>query len=168
MLASLLPVRSLLGAIFVLMAGGGVLSTLTGVRLEAEGAGTLQIGNGGAAAGTMGTIVNNGALVRKRPRPGAGTDPHGVRLVQLRFPRAAGDDRSLGGPCGTRAGHKRADTPPKLHAVAPQPVAISNVTVAVIAWQPTVIKQQPRRVHKRSKRLLAVVAREPHASTGGA
>lgn len=44
MLASLLPVRSLLGAIFVLMAGGGVLSTLTGVRLEAEGAGTLQIG----------------------------------------------------------------------------------------------------------------------------
>lgn len=44
MLASLLPVRSLLTAIFVLMAGGGVLSTLTGVRLEESGSGTLQIG----------------------------------------------------------------------------------------------------------------------------
>ncbi|WP_339704717.1 MFS transporter [uncultured Sphingosinicella sp.] len=44
MLPSLLPVRSLLAAIFMLMAGGGVLSTLTSVRLEESGAGTLRIG----------------------------------------------------------------------------------------------------------------------------
>ena len=44
MLISLLPVRSLLLAIFVLMAGSGFLATLTSVRLERAGSGTLLIG----------------------------------------------------------------------------------------------------------------------------
>src|SRR3546814_13306844 len=44
MLKPLLPVRSLLLAIFILMAGGGCLSTLTSIRLEASGSGALRIG----------------------------------------------------------------------------------------------------------------------------
>ena len=44
MLSSLLPVRSLLVAIFILMAGSGFLSTLIGLRLEKGGSGTLMIG----------------------------------------------------------------------------------------------------------------------------
>ena len=44
MLASILPVRSLLLAIFVQMAGSGVLSTLIGLRLERAGYSTLLIG----------------------------------------------------------------------------------------------------------------------------
>lgn len=44
MLASVLPVRSLLLAIFMLMAGSGFLSTLLSLRLEAAGTPSLLIG----------------------------------------------------------------------------------------------------------------------------
>ncbi|WP_338465763.1 MFS transporter [Novosphingobium sp. ZN18A2] len=44
MLTAILPVRSLLLAIFMLMAGSGVLPTLIGLRLEKAGNGTLAIG----------------------------------------------------------------------------------------------------------------------------
>src|SRR3546814_1317223 len=44
MLASILSVRSLLIAIFVMMAGSGFLSTLIGLRLERAGSGTMAIG----------------------------------------------------------------------------------------------------------------------------
>ncbi|MEG8219782.1 MFS transporter [Sphingomonas sp. HH69] len=44
MLSSILPVRSLLAAIFMLMAGSGFLSTLISLRLERGGSGTLMIG----------------------------------------------------------------------------------------------------------------------------
>jgi MFS family permease len=45
----MLPVRSLLLAIFMLMAGGGFLATLTSVRLERGGSSELQIGAVGTA-----------------------------------------------------------------------------------------------------------------------
>lgn len=44
MLSCVLPVRSLLLAIFMLMTGSGCLSTLVGLRLERAGVGTLMIG----------------------------------------------------------------------------------------------------------------------------
>ncbi|ALJ15237.1 MFS transporter [Sphingopyxis macrogoltabida] len=44
MFAMILPVRSLLVAIFVMMAGSGFLSTLIGLRLERAGSGTIIIG----------------------------------------------------------------------------------------------------------------------------
>lgn len=44
MLATILPVRSLLIAIFVMMAGSGFLSTLLGLRLERAGNSTMVIG----------------------------------------------------------------------------------------------------------------------------
>lgn len=44
MFATILPVRSLLVAIFVMMAGSGFLSTLIGLRLERAGSGTMIIG----------------------------------------------------------------------------------------------------------------------------
>lgn len=44
MFAMILPVRSLLVAIFVMMAGSGFLSTLIGLRLERAGSGTIVIG----------------------------------------------------------------------------------------------------------------------------
>jgi len=44
MKSSILPVRSLLVAIFMLMAGSGFLATLTGLRLERASSGTLAIG----------------------------------------------------------------------------------------------------------------------------
>lgn len=44
MFAMILPVRSLLVAIFVMMAGSGFLSTLIGLRLERAGSGTMVIG----------------------------------------------------------------------------------------------------------------------------
>ena len=44
MFATILPVRSLLVAIFVMMAGSGFLSTLIGLRLERAGSGTMVIG----------------------------------------------------------------------------------------------------------------------------
>ena len=43
-MASLLPVRTLLLSIFMIMAGSGFLSTLIAVRLEQDGAGALVIG----------------------------------------------------------------------------------------------------------------------------
>lgn len=49
MLSAILPVRSLLLAIFMLMAGGGFLSTLIGVRLERAGFSALFIGLVGTA-----------------------------------------------------------------------------------------------------------------------
>lgn len=49
MLDAVRPVRSLLVAIFVLMAGAGSISTLASVRLEAAGAGAPLIGLVGAA-----------------------------------------------------------------------------------------------------------------------
>lgn len=49
MLAPLLPVRTLLLAIFMLMAGSGFLSTLVAVRLELAGASALTIGLVGTA-----------------------------------------------------------------------------------------------------------------------
>src|SRR3546814_17801435 len=49
MLDALRPVRSLLLSIFLLMAGGGFMSTLVSLRLEATGAGPLQIGLLGTA-----------------------------------------------------------------------------------------------------------------------
>lgn len=44
MLASIFPVRTLLLAIFMLMAGSGFLSTLVSLRLESRGTGALLIG----------------------------------------------------------------------------------------------------------------------------
>ena len=44
MLSTILPVRSLLIAIFMLMAGSGFLATLTSVRLERAGSSALFIG----------------------------------------------------------------------------------------------------------------------------
>lgn len=44
MFAMIQPVRSLLAAIFMLMAGSGLLSTLVGLRLERAGSGTMVIG----------------------------------------------------------------------------------------------------------------------------
>jgi len=49
MLSSLIPVRSFLLAIFIIMAGSGFLSTLISVRLEAEGESPLAIGLVGTA-----------------------------------------------------------------------------------------------------------------------
>lgn len=49
MLQAILPVRSLLIAIFMLMAGGGFMNTLVSVRLERSGAGALAIGLVGTA-----------------------------------------------------------------------------------------------------------------------
>ncbi|MFK4870556.1 MFS transporter [Novosphingobium sp. ZW T3_23] len=59
MLKAILPVRSLLAAIFLLMAGGGFLNTLVALRLERAGSGALTIGLVGTAyfAGlTLGSI----------------------------------------------------------------------------------------------------------------
>lgn len=44
MIASLVPVRSLLFAIFILMLGAGFLTTLVSIRLQASGTGPLIIG----------------------------------------------------------------------------------------------------------------------------
>ena len=44
MLSTILPVRSLLIAIFVMMAGSGFLSTLIGLRLDRAGSGTMVVG----------------------------------------------------------------------------------------------------------------------------
>jgi MFS family permease len=59
MIAALLPVRSLLLAIFVLMAGAGFIGTLVSVRLEAAGASPVLLGVvasayfGGLAVGSL-------------------------------------------------------------------------------------------------------------------
>lgn len=65
MLNAILPVRSLLLAIFVLMAGNGFMATLVGVRLEAAGSSALTVGAVGTAyfAGLVAGSFKAGALV---------------------------------------------------------------------------------------------------------
>lgn len=67
MLATLLPVRSLLVSIFVLMAGSGFLSTLVSLRLERTGSGDLIIGAVATAyfAGLMLGSLRAGSVVRR-------------------------------------------------------------------------------------------------------
>lgn len=67
MLSALLPVRSLLLAIFMLMAGSGFLATLISIRLERAGASALMIGLVGTAyfAGlTVGSLRVAGIVQR--------------------------------------------------------------------------------------------------------
>jgi MFS family permease len=64
-LNAILPVRSLLLAIFVLMAGNGFMATLVGVRLEGAGSSALTVGAVGTAY-FVGLVVGSlkaGALV---------------------------------------------------------------------------------------------------------
>ncbi|MDZ3832854.1 MAG: MFS transporter [Sphingopyxis sp.] len=67
MFASIQPVRSLLAAIFVLMAGSGFLSTLIGLRLERAGSGTMVIGLVATAyfGGLVIGALRSGAVVRR-------------------------------------------------------------------------------------------------------
>nr|WP_314468687.1 MFS transporter [uncultured Novosphingobium sp.] len=67
MLKAILPVRSLLLAIFVLMAGGGFMNTLVSVRLERGGSGTLAIGLVGTAyfAGLVAGSMRAPSLLRR-------------------------------------------------------------------------------------------------------
>lgn len=67
MLAVILPVRSLLAAIFVMMAGAGFLSTLIGLRLERAGSGTMIIGLVAASyfAGLVAGALRAGEVVRR-------------------------------------------------------------------------------------------------------
>lgn len=67
MLKAILPVRSLLLAIFMLMAGGGFMNTLVSVRLERAGSGTLTIGLVGTAyfAGLVAGSLRAPALLRR-------------------------------------------------------------------------------------------------------
>jgi len=66
MIAVILPVRSLLAAIFVMMAGAGFLSTLIGLRLERGGSGTMVIGLVAASyfAGLVAGALRAGKVVR--------------------------------------------------------------------------------------------------------
>lgn len=67
MLATILPVRSLLIAIFMLMAGSGFLSTLIALRLERGGSGTMTIGLIATAyfAGLVVGALRAGRIVRR-------------------------------------------------------------------------------------------------------
>lgn len=67
MLAVIQSVRSLLLAIFMLMAGSGFLATLISLRLESGGAGTIAIGVVATAyfAGLVIGAVRAGAIVRR-------------------------------------------------------------------------------------------------------
>ncbi|MCW2395946.1 MULTISPECIES: MFS transporter [unclassified Sphingobium] len=67
MLAAIQPVRSLLLAIFMLMAGSGFLSTLISLRLERAGAGTIVIGVVATAyfAGLVVGALRAGEIVRR-------------------------------------------------------------------------------------------------------
>ncbi|MEJ2409316.1 MAG: MFS transporter [Novosphingobium sp.] len=67
MLKAILPVRSLLTAIFMLMAGGGFMNTLVSVRLERAGSGALLIGLVGTAyfAGLVLGSLRVPSLVRR-------------------------------------------------------------------------------------------------------
>ena len=67
MFAIILPVRSLLVAIFVMMAGSGFLSTLIGLRLERAGSGTMVIGLVATAyfAGLVAGALRAGEVVRR-------------------------------------------------------------------------------------------------------
>ena len=65
MLSAILPVRSLLLAILILMAGNGFMSTLVGVRLENAGSSALAVGLVGTAyfAGLVVGSLKAGGLV---------------------------------------------------------------------------------------------------------
>lgn len=67
MLAAIQPVRSLLIAIFMLMAGSGFLSTLISLRLERAGAGTMAIGAVATAyfGGLVLGALRSGDIVRQ-------------------------------------------------------------------------------------------------------
>ena len=67
MFAIILPVRSLLIAIFMMMAGSGFLSTLIGLRLERAGSGTMVIGLVATAyfGGLVIGALRTGAIVRR-------------------------------------------------------------------------------------------------------
>lgn len=67
MLQAILPVRSLLIAIFMLMAGGGFMNTLVSVRLERAGSGALLIGLVGTAyfAGLVIGSLRAPSLIRR-------------------------------------------------------------------------------------------------------
>lgn len=67
MTATILPVRSLLIAIFILMTGSGFLSTLIGLRLERSGSGTMIIGLVSMSyfCGLVIGASRNGAIVRR-------------------------------------------------------------------------------------------------------
>ena len=67
MFAATLPVRSLLAAIFVMMAGSGLMSTLIGLRLERAGSGTILIGLVATAyfAGLATGALRAGEIVRR-------------------------------------------------------------------------------------------------------
>lgn len=67
MFLAIQPVRSLLLAIFMLMAGSGFLSTLIGLRLERGGAGTMVIGAVATAyfAGLVAGALRAGGIVRQ-------------------------------------------------------------------------------------------------------
>ncbi|MCJ2187157.1 MFS transporter [Novosphingobium beihaiensis] len=67
MLQAILPVRSILIAIFMLMAGSGVMNTLVSVRLERAGSGALLIGLVGTAyfAGLIVGALRIPSLVRR-------------------------------------------------------------------------------------------------------
>lgn len=66
-LKAILPVRSLLLAIFMLMAGGGFMNTFISVRLERAGSSTLAIGLVGTAyfAGLVAGSLHAPALLRR-------------------------------------------------------------------------------------------------------
>ena len=67
MIASALPVRSLLLAIFMLMAGGGFMTTLVSLRLESGGHGALTIGLVATAyfAGLTAGALRIGRVIRQ-------------------------------------------------------------------------------------------------------
>ena len=67
MLNAILPVRSLLVAIFILMSGGGFMTTLVGVRLERAGSSELLIGLVGTAyfAGLVAGSLRVSGLIRR-------------------------------------------------------------------------------------------------------
>ncbi len=67
MLATILPVRSLLAAIFMMMAGSGFLSTLIALRLERGGSSTMVIGLVATAyfGGLVIGALRAGAIVRR-------------------------------------------------------------------------------------------------------
>ncbi|MBU0824744.1 MAG: MFS transporter [Alphaproteobacteria bacterium] len=67
MLSTILPVRSLLIAIFVMMAGSGFLSTLIGLRLDRAGSGTMVVGLVATAyfAGLVIGAIRAGEVVRR-------------------------------------------------------------------------------------------------------
>ncbi|MGE4430969.1 MAG: MFS transporter [Sphingobium sp.] len=67
MIAAIAPVRSLLLAIFILMAGSGFLATLLALRLERAGSGTMLIGIVATAyfAGLVAGALRAGEVVRR-------------------------------------------------------------------------------------------------------